>query len=73
MEVLRQIKSDVRTRFIPVIVLTSPHLEKEVSESYQLGANSFFVKGVVPEKVRESIRQLAIYWLGYNKFQCETI
>jgi two-component system response regulator len=45
LEVLRRIKQDPRTRPIPVVVLTSSREEKDVVESYQLGVNSYTVRG----------------------------
>ncbi len=50
MESLRQIKSDPRTRFISVIIMTSSNQEKDVVESYSLGVNSYIVKPVDFEK-----------------------
>ena len=46
LEVLRRIKQDPRTQAIPVVVLTSSSAERDVVETYQLGANSYIVKPV---------------------------
>src|SRR6202040_489046 len=43
-EVLRQIRSDPRTRLVPVVVLTSSNEERDIVETYQLGVNSYIVK-----------------------------
>lgn len=67
LEVLQHIKSDPRTRLIPVIVLTSSQEERDVVESYQLGVNSYIVKPVDFERFAEAVRQLGLYWLLLNQ------
>ncbi len=67
LEVLRQIKSDPRTKFIPVVVMTSSNQEKDVVESYRLGVNSYIVKPVDFEKFIRSVSELGLYWLLLNK------
>ena len=54
-EVLRQVKADPRTRSIPVVVLTSSKEDRDIVESYQLGANSYIVKPVDFEQFTESM------------------
>ena len=56
LEVLRQIKSDPRTRTIPVVVMTSSREERDIVESYGLGANSYIVKPVDFEQFVEAAR-----------------
>lgn len=67
LEVLRQIKADLRTRAIPVVVLTSSREERDIVESYNLGVNSYIVKPVDFEQFTESVRQLGLYWLLLNQ------
>lgn len=67
LEVLRQIKSDQRTRTIPVVVLTSSNEERDVLESYNLGVNSYIVKPVSFDQFTEVVRQLGLYWLLINR------
>ena len=67
LEVLRQIKSDPRTRAIPVVVLTSSREERDIVESYNLGVNSYIVKPVDFEQFTEAVRQLGLYWLLLNQ------
>jgi len=67
LEVLKRIKSDPRTRIIPVVVLTSSTEERDIIESYQLGVNSYITKPVDFEQFTEVVRQLGFYWLLLNK------
>ncbi len=67
LEVLRRIKSDDRTRIIPVVVLTSSTEERDRIESYRLGVNSFLVKPVEFEKFTKSVSDLGLYWLLLNR------
>jgi two-component system, response regulator len=67
LEVLGRIKSDPRTRKIPVIILTSSREEYDVSQSYDLGVNSYIVKPVDFEQFTEAVRQLGLYWLLLNQ------
>jgi CheY-like chemotaxis protein len=66
LEVLRRIKSDPRTRSIPVVVLTSSREECDVVDSYSLGVNSYIVKPVDFSRFAEVVRQLGLYWLLLN-------
>jgi CheY-like chemotaxis protein len=66
-EVLRELKSDSRTSGIPVVMLTSSNIDRDVSRAYQLGANSYLQKPVDFEQFRETIRQLGLYWLTMNE------
>jgi CheY-like chemotaxis protein len=67
LEVLRQVKADPRTRAIPVVVLTSSHEDRDLTESYQLGVNSYLVKPVGFEEFSEVVQRLGHYWLLLNK------
>lgn len=67
MEVLKHIKSDERTRSIPVVVLTSSREERDIVESYRLGVNSYITKPVDFEQFTEAVRQLGLYWLLLNQ------
>lgn len=65
-EVLEKIKSDERTKAIPVVVLTSSKESPDVETCYQLGANSYIVKPVGFENFTEAISELGLYWLLRN-------
>jgi two-component system response regulator len=64
--VLRRIKADLRTRSIPVIVLTSSGEERDVRATYELGANSYIQKPVDFDRFRETMYTLGKYWLRMN-------
>lgn len=66
-EVLQKIKSDERTRAIPVVILTSSKEDPDVKKCYSLGANSYIVKPVNFEGFAEAIRNLGFYWLLLNQ------
>lgn len=67
LEVLKEIKSDPRTRNIPVVVLTSSREESDIVESYRLGVNSYIVKPVDFEQFIQAVQQLGFYWLLLNQ------
>jgi two-component system response regulator len=73
MEVLRQIRTDSRTRLIPVVMLTSSSEDRDIIDSYGLGVNSYIVKPVDFEQFSETARQLGYYWLLINKQPAEGV
>ncbi len=66
-EVLRQIRENERTQWLPVVVLTTSRQEQDIIDSYRLGANSYIAKPVDFNDFIEAIRQLGLYWLVINE------
>ena len=67
LEVLKRVRADERTKFIPVVVLTTSKEQEDVVESYSLGANSYVRKPVDFSLFIEVSRQLGLYWLVLNE------
>ena len=65
--VLRSVKSDSRTRAIPVVILTSSNLETDVAQCYALGANSYVQKPSALDDFQETVRQFGAFWLRINQ------
>jgi CheY-like chemotaxis protein len=66
-DVLRRLKSDERSKSIPVTMLTSSAEERDVVESYQLGVNSYIVKPVDFNKFVETVSEVGMYWMVVNR------
>ena len=66
-EVLERIKSDERTRTIPVIIMTSSREDIDISTCYKLGANSYVVKPVGFENFSKAVVDLGLYWMLINQ------
>lgn len=66
LEVLRQVKGDDRLRLLPIVMLTSSQDERDVRESYLLGANAYVVKPVEFRRFALVLQHLEIFWLGIN-------
>lgn len=66
-EVLKEIKSDTRTKRIPVIILTSSQEEEDIMKGYDLGANSYVRKPVDYKDFVGVVNNLGVYWLAINK------
>jgi len=67
LQVLKILRDDAHTRRLPVVVLSSSSEERDIVQSYDLGANSYVRKPVDFAEFSEAVRQLAIYWLGLNE------
>jgi len=66
-EVLHKIKSDPRTKKIPVIMLTSSKEDPDIQRCYDLGVNSYVVKPVEFVRFYEAISDLGLYWMIVNQ------
>ena len=66
-EVLRRIKADERTKHTPVVMLTSSQEERDVTDTYNLGVNSYIVKPVDFSNFVHAVSELGIYWHMLNK------
>jgi two-component system, response regulator len=62
-EVLRQVREDERTRYVPVVILTSSSEEEDIVASLQSGANSYVRKPVDFGRFVEQVQRLQVYWL----------
>ncbi len=67
LEVLEQMRADERTRDIPVVVLTSSKEERDIVDSYKLGANSYVSKPVSFDEFVKTVTDLGLYWLVVNR------
>ena len=67
LQVLKILREDAQTRRVPVVVLSSSSEDRDIAQSYDLGANSYVRKPVDFDAFSEAVRQLGIYWLGLNE------
>jgi CheY-like chemotaxis protein len=67
LEVLRQIKSDDKLKFIPVVVMTSSRQEQDLISSYQLGVNAYVVKPLSFHEFTDAVKQVGGFWAVLNE------
>lgn len=67
LQVLQEIKTMKSTQFIPVVMFTSSKEEKDITQSYELGVNSFVVKPVEFEKYNQAVVNTGLYWTAFNQ------
>jgi len=66
-EVLQRLKSDARTRHIPVVILTTSDDDSDINQCYDIGVNSYIVKPVDFVKFIDVVRHLGLYWYLLNE------
>lgn len=67
LEVLRRLRADERTQFLPVVVLTTSKEDQDVTNGYRLGCNSYVRKPVDFTEFINTAQQLRLYWLSLNE------
>ena len=67
LEVLKEIKSDPRTKAIPVVIITSSREEQDLVNGYKLGSNAYIQKPVDFAQFRQIVKQLGLFWLVVNQ------
>jgi CheY-like chemotaxis protein len=67
LEVLRRVKADEGLKTVPVVMLTSSREERDLIESYKLGANAYVVKPVGFEQFVEAVREIGTFWAILNE------
>lgn len=66
-EVTRVLKADEKMRHIPIVIMTSSQEERDLTESYSLGVNSYIVKPLEFEALAEVASRAGYYWLAINR------
>jgi two-component system, response regulator len=66
-EVTRALKADEKTRHIPIVIMTSSEEEKDITESYKLGVNSYIVKPLDFDALADVASRAGYYWLAINR------
>ncbi len=67
LDVLKKIRSDKRTKLIPVVILTSSNEQSDLLSGYELGCNSYIRKPVDFNQFTDTVKQLGFYWLLINE------
>lgn len=73
LEILRTIKTSKSLLRIPVIVLTSSDAERDVAQAYEYHANSYLVKPFDFAELSDMLKELGLYWLGWNRYPCPSM
>jgi two-component system response regulator len=67
LEVLRHVRTEARTRLLPVVILTTSRKKQDVINGYHLGANSYIRKPADFGQFTEAVHKLGLYWLMLNE------
>jgi len=66
LEVLRRVRAAKRTRYLPVVVLSTSDEQRDIADSYRLGANSYIREPVDMQEFFDAIRSVETYWTVRN-------
>ena len=66
-EVLKQIRANPRTKYLPVVILTASREESDIERAYTEGCNAYVVKSVDFKQLAETLKQLGDFWIGLNE------
>jgi len=66
-EVLRRIRSDLRTSALPVVILTSSKQDEDLAEGYSSGANAYVRKPVAYAEFLAAAKAIGAFWLSLNE------
>ncbi|TME27854.1 MAG: response regulator [Chloroflexi bacterium] len=72
LEVLRQIRANSSTSYLPVVILTSSSVESDLVRGYELRANSYIRKPVDFSRFIDAAREIGLYWLVLNEMPLRT-
>jgi CheY-like chemotaxis protein len=67
LEVLRAVRSDPRTKALPVVILTSSSEQRDLIEGYRLGVNAYVQKPVDFDEFRKVIEEIGLFWMLINQ------
>jgi CheY-like chemotaxis protein len=67
LDVLRRLRAERATRALPVVMLTTSREQRDIAESYRLGANSFVRKPIAFSEFLAMVQVLGVYWLRINE------
>jgi len=67
LEVLKELKENPLTKYIPVVILTSSNQDPDIKKAYELGVNSYVVKPVVFSDFKNVVQKMGFYWLLVNE------
>lgn len=67
LEVLRRLRKDERTEYLPIVILTTSKEDRDIINSYKLGCNSYVRKPVDFNEFLTATQQLGLYWLSLNE------
>lgn len=67
LDVLKEIRTNEKTKKLPVVIVTSSREDPDIETAYELGANSYVVKPVQFDKFRQTMSNIGLYWLLINQ------